>query len=113
MKQYRNRNKKKKKSRSKPTSIHWVESHNESHYNEEVDAYAKIAASVLQQVSNNYNHCECPRVIKRNKKHSKCDCNWGENNFTSYDTIKSEMKYLSHKLQESQWNECKINNKNA
>ena len=74
----------------KMINMHWVESHKESIYNDEVDGYAKIAAKTMQFTSTNDNFCYCRLIeLEDDVKLSRCDCHKGANNWISYDTIKS------------------------
>ena len=78
--------------------IHWVQSHYESTYNDEVDGYAKILAATIPCTSNNYNSCFCnghtnPFFFSRpnHNLHATCTCIWNPNLFISYNTIKKSI----------------------
>ena len=94
-------------------TIHWVESHKGSVYNDEVDGYAKIAANVVQLIANNDHWCNCKDVERTDGvRLGCCNCNWNENQYISYETVKSEIKALANELDSEQWNIYKYNNKN-
>ena len=90
--------------------IHWVHSHSTSNYNNEVDGFAKAAASIIGYTSTNYNECYCkkyPRTIfnhyNKNNIKDPCTCTWNPNSFVAYTTIKKSIKYQSNLINERAW----------
>ena len=77
--------------------IYWVESHSESKYNDEVDVYAKISALLITYIADN----------ERDKS-----LLFNPNNYISYNTVKSEIKYKIMKKKEQIWKQYKNERKN-
>ena len=65
-------------------NIQWVKSHQDSKYNEEVDMYSKIAAILMLCIADN----DRTEEILMNP-----------NNYISYNTIKSEIKYKINNIE--------------
>ena len=75
--------------------IHWVESHTESEYNDEVDGIAKAASKIAQYLGDN-------NTMKQTQ--------YNPNQYIAFETIKGEIKYKKHIHQKEKWNDYIIEN---
>ncbi len=81
--------------------IRWVHSHADSNYNEYVDEHAKISALLVMFLGENITSYK----IKNNDTYHP-------NNYISYKTIKSEIRYLGECEEEKLWDMYTKSNKN-
>ena len=77
--------------------LQWVESHADSHYNNQVDVYAKIAALLVMYIADNDRDEE---IL------------FNPNNHISFTTIKNEIKYKIYLSEKNKWNDYKYERKN-
>ena len=48
-------------------SMHWVKSHDEGDYNNEVDVYAGIAAMIIYYLTNDVGYCTCKGYVQHHQ----------------------------------------------
>ena len=93
--------------------IHWVKSHDESKDNNDVDGYAKTAASLVRYLSNYMTICTCNNnkhndnhtLVPMNNINENCTCIWRPNQYISYNTVKNEIKYRIKQQEQTVWNQ--------
>ena len=96
--------------------IHWLKSHHESTYKNDVDGYAKVAALIVQYLFNYNTTCDCngkPSLnnliaSRINNKIPNCTCIWKPNQYISYNTIKNEIKTKTFQHEKLMWNKYKL-----